>query len=140
MFVTPNINFSGNFKNAIMLYEKAFNTKSDFILLYEDAKKEDWNNPITEEQKNWVYHAEMHIGSQRFMFADIIDFDILNGNSFFVTLTFDSKLEVINAFNVLSNDGEILVPPHSTTYSSCCTTIVDKFGIRWGLMTEHTDR
>lgn len=140
MLVTPNLNFAGECADAIGLYEKAFQTRADFIMRYADANPEDWNRGLTERQRNYVYHAEMKIGPLRFMFSDIIDFAIARGNAVFMTITFDAKEEVVQAFDVLQEGGEILVPLRSTTYSSCAGTLIDKFSIRWGLMTEQTNR
>jgi PhnB protein len=138
--VTPVINFQGNCEEAIRLYEKAFETNADFILHYSDAKKEDWNRPLTEEQKKMVYHAEMKIGSQRIMFSDIIEFDLVKGNSFFLTVTFETKEEVQKVYRILSEGSTTLAPMRNTTYSSCFVSFIDRFGFRWGLMTEQPDR
>ena len=72
---------AGNCEELIHYYEEVFSTKVDFILRYRDAKPEDWKKPLTEEQKQYVYHAEMKIGNQRFMFSDIIEFKIYNGKN-----------------------------------------------------------
>ena len=64
MLITPVINMSGNCEEAIHYYEEVFSTKADFILHYSDAKPEDWKKPLTDEQKKYVYHAEMKIGNQ----------------------------------------------------------------------------
>lgn len=37
-------------------------------------------------------------------------------------------------------DGEIINQMEATPYSSCRVVFVDKFGIRWGIMTEQTER
>jgi len=140
VIVTPVLNLQGNCEEAIRLYEKAFETKADFILHYSDARKEDWDRPLTEKQKNMVYHAEMKIGSQRLMFSDIIEFELIQGNSFFLTITFETKEEVQKAYRILSEGSTILAPMSSTTYSSCVVSFIDKFGFRWGLMTEQPDR
>lgn len=136
MHITPVINMSGNCEDAIHFYEKVFTTKADFILHYSDARPEDWKKPLTDEQKNYVYHAEMKIGNQRFMFSDIIEFKIYNGNNFYMALTLDTKEEVQKIYNTLLPESTVLVPIHSTTYSSCVANLIDKYGIRWGLLTE----
>ena len=138
--VTPNLQFAGNCENAIQLYERAFNTKVDFILHYSDAKKENFNIELNENEKNYVYHAEMKIGNQRIMFSDVMTFKVIHGNSIFLTITFETKEEVENAFNILKENGEILIPLRKTTYSSSVGTLIDKYGIRWGLMTEQTEK
>jgi PhnB protein len=138
--VTPVINFQGNCEEAIHLYEKAFETKADFILHYSDAKKEDWDRPLTTKQKAMVYHAEMKIGTQRLMFSDIIEFELIKGNSFFLTVTFETKEQVQRAYLILSEGSTTLFPMRSTTYSSCTVSFIDRFGFRWGLMTEQPDK
>lgn len=140
MLVTPVINMSGNCEEAIHYYEEVFSTKVDFILHYSDARPEDWTKPLTDEQKKYVYHAEMTIGNQRFMFSDIIDIEIKHGNSFFTVITLDTKEDVQKVYNALAPASTVLAPLHSTTYSSCSANLIDKYGIRWGLMTEQTER
>ena len=138
--VTPNFHFQGNCEEAIHLYEKAFNTKIDLILYYSDANIEDLKIKLKEEHKKYVYHGEMKIGNQRIMFSDSITRKIKRGDSFFLTITFETKENVINSFNILSENAEIIAPLQKTTYSSCFGNLIDKFGIRWALMTEQTEK
>ena len=74
------------------------------------------------------------------MFSDIIDFEIRHRNSLFIVITFDTKEEVQAVYNALLPGSTVLVPIHSTTYSSCMANLIDKYGIRWGLMTEQTEK
>jgi PhnB protein len=136
MIVTPCFNLKGNCKEAIALYEKAFEAETKLIINYSEAKDEDWKIPLSNEQRNMVYYAELFIGSQRIMFSDILEFDLHNGNSLFLTVTFDSKEEVQKAYNVLLEGSTIIYPMQATTYSTCFVSLVDKFGFRWALMTE----
>jgi PhnB protein len=140
MIVTPVINFSGNCEEAIHFYEHAFGTKADFILHYSDAKQEDWDVPLTEEQKSYVYHSEMHIGNQRVMFSDILEFKVIKGNAVFMTVTFETQEDVQRVYTILSQESTLLTPMKRTTYSSCFVNFIDKYGIRWGLMTEQTEK
>jgi PhnB protein len=87
-----------------------------------------------------IYHAEMFIGTQRIMFSDIIEGDLSKGTSLFLVITFEDTASVKRAYEVLKEGGTIVHPMVSTTYSSCFVSLVDKFGIRWVLMTEQTDR
>ena len=52
----------------------------------------------------------------------------------------ETKEEVMQAYDVLKEDCTIIYPVHSTTYSSCTVSLIDKFGFRWVLMTEQTER
>jgi PhnB protein len=120
----------GNCEEVIHYYEAVFSTKADFILRYRDANPEDWKSPLSDEQKKYVFHAEMNNGTQRFMFSDIIEFEIRQGNRLFMLLTFDTKEEVQAVYNALLPGSTVLVPLHNTTYSSCAANLVDRYGIR----------
>ena len=139
VIVTPCINLAGQCEEAMALYERAFGAITKFIIRYSDADKRDWDRPLTDDQKKMVYHAEMLIGTRRIMFADIIEFDLSTGTSLFLTLTFEDAASVERAYEVLKEGSTIVYPMASTTYSSCFVSLIDKFGIRWALMTEQTD-
>ena len=140
MLITPALHFDGQCEDAIRLYEKAFNCRVDFLLRYADADARDWAKELTEQQKNRVYHSEVYFGSQRFMMAD--EFGCGNDpvRSVFFTVTFDTADEVRKAFGILEEDGTVIYPLRRTTYSSCMGSLLDKFGIRWTLMTEQVER
>ena len=140
VIVTPCINLTGQCEEAMALYEKAFAATTEFIIRYSDADKRDWDRPLTDDQKKMVYHAEMLIGTQRIMLADIIEFDLSKGTSVFLTVTFKDVASVKGAYEVLKEGSTIVYPMKSTTYSSCFVSLIDRFGIRWALMTEQTDK
>ena len=140
VIVTPSFNLSGQCEEAISLYEKAFGATTKFITRYSDADERDWNLSLTDEQKNMVYHAEMIIGNQRVFFSDLIDFDLSKGTSLFLVITFEDAESVKKAYEILKEGSTIVYPMKSTTYSSCFVSLVDKFGFRWVLMTEQTEK
>lgn len=138
--ITPNFNFAGRCEEAILLYQKAFDAKIDCLLRYSDANKSDWDKKLTPEQENYIYHAELFIGDQRIMMCDNMDVNLVKSVALSLTVTFDTKDEVKQAYEVLREDSETIYQMRSTTYSSCIVVFIDKFGFRWGLMTEQTDR
>lgn len=140
MIVTPTLHFNGQCEEALGLYQKAFGLRTRYILHYSDADPRDWNNSLTTEQQGYIYHSEAYIGGQRFMLADEIEHDVPKSTSLFLTITFETAGQVKKAYEVLTDGGSIIHPLRSTTYSSCMASVVDKFGFRWGLMTEQTDK
>ncbi len=138
--ITPNFNFAGRCEEALNLYQKAFHATLGCLLRYSDANEEDWNKELSSEQKNYIYHAELFIGNQRIMMCDNMDVDFVTSLSLSLTVTFDTKGEVQQAYEVLREDSETIYQMQSTTYSSCMVVFIDKFGFRWGLMTEQTER
>jgi PhnB protein len=138
--ITPNFNFAGRCEEAIALYQKAFGAKIGCLLRYSDADKADWDRELAPEQESCVYHAELFIGGQRIMMCDNLDVPFQKSTALSLTVTFDTKEEVIKAYDVLREGSETIYPVHSTTYSSCEVVFIDRFGFRWGLMTEQTER
>lgn len=138
--ITPNFNFAGRCEEAIALYQKAFGAKAGCLLRYAERNKDDWDKELTLEQENYVYHAELFIGGQRIMMCDNLDVPFQKATALSLTVTFDTKEEVKQAYEVLREGSETIYPMHSTTYSSCMVVFIDKFGFRWGLMTEQAER
>lgn len=136
MLLTPNFNFAGHCEEAMALYQQAFNARVDFVLRYRDADPADHPAPSTPEQANYIYHAEMHIASQRIMLCDNLDIPFQTSLALSLTVTFDTADEVRRAFDILAPGGQIIYPLQSTTYSSQFGVLIDRFGFRWGLMTE----
>jgi len=138
--VTPNFHFNGKCEQAIRLYEKTFNAKVECLLHYSDARPEDYDKELTQEQKNFVYHAEIYIGDQRIMMADVMDTTLQPSYALSLTVTMETKEEVVKAFDILKDGSKIIYPLHSTTYSSATCSLVDKFGFQWIIMTKQTKR
>ncbi|OZV11706.1 hypothetical protein CIW83_13730 [Tissierella sp. P1] len=137
MIVTPNYHFNGNCEEALKLYQKAFNGNLIMLMHYKDANPRDiCIEDLSDREKNYVYHAEMVIGTQRFMFSDDTD-EIPKGQSISIVITFDCSSDVKNAYNILIDGGMVLHPLRETSYSSCFVSLIDKFGMRWELMTEN---
>ena len=135
--IVPTFHFDGRCAEALELYQKAFHAQLLCKLHYADARKEDFDLPLTEEQKGWIYHSELMIGDRRLMLSDCLEFPFQTSMSCFLTVSLDTDEEVQTAYDVLKEGGTILVPIGSTTYSSCRGVLLDRFGFRWGLMTEH---
>ncbi len=138
--ITPNFNFAGRCEEAITLYKEAFGAKVGCLLRYSGRNKADWDQALTPEQENCIYHAELLIGSQRIMMCDNLDVPFQKSMALSLTVTFDTKEEVKQAYEILREGSETIYPMHSTTYSSCSVAFIDRFGFRWGLMTEQTER
>jgi len=139
MIVTPNFHFRGNCKEAIELYKKVFNI--DVLCMFEnsDANPNDYISDA--KYAEHVYHSEVMLGNTRLMMSDISEENEHTlGNSLSVVVTFDTANEVKKAYDLLKDDAITLAPMQSTTYSSCFVSLIDKFGMRWELMTEQTER
>lgn len=136
MRVTPTLNFSGSCREAMALYQKAFGGRVAFQLTYREADDPAYLPRLTEEQKDCIYHADFLLGDQPVHMCDNFDVDPGVGRACFLTIAYDTAEEVLAAYAALMPGGTVIYPPEATGYSPCRTVLVDRFGIRWGIMVE----
>ncbi|MBQ4265543.1 MAG: VOC family protein [Clostridia bacterium] len=134
--ITPNFSFAGRCEEAIELYRKAFDAEIGCLMRYGDANVQDLSDAWASTEKDWIYHAELVFGGQRIMLADHADLQFEPGVSLSLAVTLDTKADVMRAFEILSQGGSVMYPPHSTTYCPCTTNVIDRFGFRWCIMAE----
>ena len=119
----PHLHFYGDCKNAISLYEKAFNTQVDEID-YTDDKR--------------INHASMKIHGQTvFLNDNEAMFNIKDISLNFpvhIIIYFQNAEELLACYEILKNDNVTSSPFVKTTYSELVGNFKDKFGILWGFM------
>ena len=138
--LTPNFNFAGQCEDAMRLYQHAFGASIDCLLRYVDANPADFDRALSDAQKRWIYHAEMTIAGRRVMLCDNMDVPFATSLALSLVVTLDTKEQVMGAYNALKDGCTLLYAPRETTYSSCEVVLIDRFGFRWGIMTEQTER
>jgi PhnB protein len=140
MQLTPNFHFWGDCDQAIDLYCRAFDAQVLTLLRYRDARGEDFVPPPGQEER--IYHAELLLaGKLRVMLSDEETpppASTVNRLSMVVTL--ETAQAVRQAAETLGEGGKIRAPLCSTTYASAFVSLIDRFGIRWEIMTEQTAR
>ena len=138
-FFTPVFHFGGQCADAMAFYAQALGGKIKCQMTYAEADPADYAvKPGSEKQ---IYHAEMEMFGQRFMMADDLDVPYAPSSAMFLNVFLDTEEEVRAAFDALSVGAErVLYAPRATAYSACHSSLVDRFGVRWTLMTEQTGR
>ena len=140
MQITPTLNFGGTCREAIRMYEKAFDGKITCLISYREANDPAYMPLLNEAQKDYIYHAELVLGDQRIIMSDHVDIEFTVCYSNFLTIMYDTKEEVQRAYEIMKEGSKTIYKMEATPYSSCRVVFVDKFGIRWGIMTEQTER
>ena len=125
MQIVPTLNFGGNCREAIQMYEKAFKGKISCMITYGEANDPAYIPLLKENQKDYIYHSELVLENLRIIMSDHVDIEFQTCYSNFLTIMYDTKEEY---------------QLEATPYSSCRVVFVDRFGIRWGIMTEQTER
>ena len=140
MQITPTLNFGGTCREAIQMYAKAFNGAITCLITYREANDPAYMPLLKEEQKEYIYHAELMLGNQRIIMSDHVDIELPVCYSNFLTIMYDTKEEVQRAYETMKEGSKTIYKMEATPYSSCRVVFVYKFGIRWGIITEHTER
>ena len=133
MQVVPTLSFGGNCREAVRLYEKAFHGKISCLITYGEADDPAFNPLLKEDQKEYIYHSELVLGEQKIIMSDHVDIEFQTCYSNFLTIMFDTKEEVQQAYEIMKEGSKTIYPMEATSYSPCRVAFVDKFGIRWGL-------
>jgi len=136
MQITPTLNFAGTCREAIKMYEKAFDGRITCFITYREANDPEFMSQLKEEQKDYIYHAELMLGNQRIIMSDHVDMEFQICYSNFLTIMYDTKEEVQRAYEIMKEGSQTIYEMKATPYSSCRVIFVDKYGIRWGIMTE----
>ena len=140
MKITPTLNFGGQCREAIQMYAKAFGGKISCMITYGEANDPAYIFLLSENQKDYIYHSELLLGDQRIIMSDHVDIEFTTCYSNFLTIMYDTKEEVQRAYEIIKEGSTTINKMEATPYSSCRVVFVDKFGIRWGIMTEQTER
>lgn len=135
MMIIPTLHFCGQCEEAINLYKEAFGCKVNYIMRYADAVQRGWEQDIP-EIRNTVYHSEVLFGEQLFRMSDGVGTEHNTNTAVFFAVNLDTVEEVKRAFEVLQTSGTVIEPLESTPYSACMDSIMNKFGIRWMIMSE----
>ena len=140
MKITPTLNFGGQCREANQLYAKAFGGKIACLITYREANDPAYMPLLREDQKDYIYHSELVFGDQRIIMSDHVDIAFTVCYSNFLTIMYDTKEEVQRAYEIMKEGSTTIYRMEATPYSSCRVVFVDRFGIRWGIMTEQTER
>lgn len=122
------------------MYAKAFDGEISCLITYGEANDPAYNPLLKDNQKEYVYHSELVLGGQRIIMSDHVDIAFQTCYSNFLTVMLDTKEQVQQAYEIMKEGSQTIYAMEATPYSSCRVVFVDRFGIRWGIMTEQTER
>ena len=109
-------------------------------MTYRDANDPPYMPLLREEQNDYIYHAELVIDNQRIIMSDQVDIELTVCYTDYLAIIYDTKEEVQRAYEIMKEGSKTIYKMEATPYSSCRVVFVDRFGIRWGIMTEQVER
>ena len=96
MRITPTLNFGGQCREAIHLYEKAFGGKISCLITYREANDPAYMPLLREDQKDYIYHSELVFGDQKIIMSDHVDIEFTVCYSNFLTIMYDTNERLSN--------------------------------------------
>jgi PhnB protein len=131
--VNTYLTFNGNCETAFNFYKAAFGCEFEMMSKFKDMPP-DPNFKISDEDKEKIMHVSLPIGNTVLMGSDTSGEwakGYKAGNNFSVSINTDSKEEAERLFNVLSENGQIMMPMDKTFWGSYFGMFTDQFGIQW---------
>ena len=121
----PHLHFNGDCKDAIAMYEKAFNTKAGRIEYMADDGS---GSPK-------IAHVRMKIQNQTVFLNDRFgNKDKTLDCAVHLILTFKTAEALLACYEELKEGGTMIDPFTKTPYTELCGNFMDRFGVLWGFM------
>ncbi|NLW70687.1 MAG: hypothetical protein GX061_06360 [Eubacteriaceae bacterium] len=137
MQIVPTLHFNGNCREALELYSKAFGGKITYILSYGEADDPQYGE-LSDAQRNFVFHSELHIGQMRLNMCDELE-GVNCGNALFLTAMCETVSQALSAWEVMKEGAVVIYPPSQTFFADIRALLIDRFGIKWGIIKEKQD-
>lgn len=130
--IVPVLQFNGGCAEAIALYERAFATSGKHAEYYRDAPP-DSGLAVNDLTRDRIMHAGMTICGTYVNMNDTED-DRRAENPIVLNVMV-TEAEVRRAYEVLSAEGEVVVPLGPQFFSPLYGSVKDRFGVHWQLIT-----
>ena len=125
--LVSTLNFGGTCREAIQMYERTLDGEITCLMTYREANDPAYMPLLNEEQKEYIYHAELMLGNQRIIMSDHVDIKLSVCYSNFLTIMYDTKEEVQRTYETMKEGSKTIYKMETTPYSSCRVVFVDKF-------------
>ena len=125
----PHLHFHGECKEAIALYEKAFDTKADTVI-YNRQYDPNCND-------DGIAHAVMQIHGHMIYLNDRFGKQTqTTDTAVHLIVMFKTTEELLECYDILKLGSVTVDPPEELPYSPLAVQFIDHFGVQWGFMVE----
>ena len=127
----PALHFCGDCKDAIALYEKAFNTKAEIVITNDQYSPNEYAGDTE------IAHSEMTIQGTKVFLNDRFG----NKNktldcAVHLIVMFENVDALLSCYEFFKIESTIVDPFEELPYSKLAGNFIDKFGVQWGFMVE----
>ncbi len=125
----PHLHFKGTCREAINLYETAFNIKAESIIT---SREYGSNEPDADKT---IAHAVMSIHGQKIFLNDRFGkADVSTDIAVHLIIMFKCTDDFMSCYNIFKDECTMIDPLKELPYSELSIQFIDKFGVQWGFM------
>ncbi|MBU0954209.1 MAG: VOC family protein [Spirochaetes bacterium] len=133
MKIISYLNFNGNAEEALNFYQQVFGGQTS--VMHFSEMPADPETPVSPQWAGKLMHGslEMEDGQYLYLSDSFEGSQVRFGDSITVHLEFDSEDALRRTFGQLSEGATITMPVEKVFWGAIYGSLVDKFGIPWGL-------
>ncbi|WP_040949487.1 VOC family protein [Gorillibacterium massiliense] len=129
--LTPQILLDGTADEAIRFYAETLDAKVVFKQTYGEGP-----DPVPEAAKARISHSILSVGdSQLFVYDSFPGETVQSGNGLQICITIPDADRTRQIFEVLRQDGKVILPLKAIHFSPLYGIVADKFGVVFQLFT-----
>lgn len=140
MSLNPYLIFNDDCLEAFEFYRSIFGGEFQTVMTFRDGPED---LEVAEEDLDRIMHVSLPIGSSVLMGSDTCSSfgpPRVPGNNFSLCYTADSRPKAEEIFDKLSTGGKVIMPMDDMFWGSYYGKCIDKFGITWDILAEHTQQ
>ncbi len=128
------LTFDGNCEEAFNYYRDVFEVEFTMINRFKDMPPQN-GTKIPDADAEKIMHVSLPISDETVLMGCDVggewSKDFVQGNNFSISIEADSKKDADRYFDMLSMDGEVVMPMDTTFWGSYFGMLTDQFGINW---------
>jgi PhnB protein len=137
MQMNPYLSFDGKCEAAFKFYEQCLEGKLGDIFRYAGTPMAEQVPPDWQDK---VMHSSLTIGDQVLMGGDVAPDRYEKPKGFSLSLQIASPTQAERIFQLLAQDGTVVMPLEKTFWADRFGMVVDRFGIPWLINCEASDQ
>jgi len=137
MKINPYIHFNGNCREAFEFYRRVFGGEFQSLLTFREMPPE---FAVDASLHHRIMHVTLPISKETTLMGSDTNDDssFRTGNNFSISINADNEEECRKLFDLLSEDGMVVMPLAPYFWGSLFGMCKDQFGISWMLSSELT--
>ncbi len=128
--LNPYLNFDGKAEEAFKFYQSIFGGE----LYVQKMSEAPGTENLPENEKDYVMHAALPIGSNTLMASDCLKsqgHELNIGNNNYLSFAPDTREDADRIFNTLAEGGSIEMPMQEMFWGDYFGSLKDRFGVQW---------